>query len=118
MDEFSPLDRIPMSHDETTKIEPTLIVKDAPPIASAQPDLVGPFKPESEAKSEAKPEIAGEPKIEAPIAAAAPETPKIEEPKIEPPKLELSASQAPPLPPAPQLAPVVALKQPEPVAAQ
>jgi len=61
MDEFSPLDRIPMSHDETTKIEPTLIIKDAPPIASEQGDLVGPFKPES---------TAAEAKIEAPVAAA------------------------------------------------
>src|SRR6267154_1863237 len=109
MDEFSPLDRIPMSHDVTTKIEPTLIIKDAPPIASEQGDLVGPFKPEI---------TAAEAKIEAPVAAAAPEIPKIEEPKIEPPKLELSASPAPLLPPAPQLAPVVAPKQGEPVSAQ
>ena len=102
-----------MSHDETTKIEPTLIVKDAPPIAGEQGDLVGPFKPEAAAAAT----------IEVPVAAAAPETPKIEEPKIEEPKIEPakfepSASQAPLLPPAPQLDPIVAPKQVEPVIAQ
>src|SRR3954454_3149363 len=106
MDEFSPIGTDPMSNDETTKIEPVLIVKDAPPVASEQPDLVGPFKPASGLAKAAADEV----KIEAPAAAAAPAA-KTEPPKIEATKIELS-SQAPLLPPAPQLEPIaVAPKQ-------
>ena len=115
-----------MSSDETpkieTKIEPVLIVKDAPPIAAIdQPAAPAIATPEIEA---AKPEIKVEAKAEAPTlqarmaAAANTEPAKAEPEKTELPKFELSTSQAPNLPPAPQIDPVVvAFKKPEPSAA-
>ena len=102
-----------MSSDETPKIEPILIVKDAPPMAAIdQPPAPEATKTEIEAaKPEieaAKPEIKVEAKAEAPVAeAAAPDAAKIEPAKAEAPKFELSTSQAPNLPPAPQIEPVV-----------
>jgi hypothetical protein len=93
MGEFFPRWSRIMSSDET-KIEPTLIVKDAP-IASE------PAKAENDTKVEAKP-----------ATEAAAEAPKVEAPKIELP------SETPTLPPAAQIDPVVvALKPPEPVGA-
>src|SRR4051794_23077715 len=132
MDEFHPLEPDPMSNDETTKIEPILIVKDAPPVASEQPDAVGPIEPESGSAKAAADAV----KIEAPVTTAAPaakteepkieapkieatkiEAPKIEAPRIEAKKIELS-SEAPLLPPAPQLEPIaVTPKQPKAVSA-
>jgi hypothetical protein len=108
-----PLETTPMSSDETPKLEPILIVKDAPPIAAIdQPPAPEAAKPEIEA---AKPEIKVEAKAEAPVAeAAAPDAVKGEPAKADAPKFELSASQAPSLPPAPQIEPVVvAFKTPE-----
>jgi hypothetical protein len=112
-----------MSTDETPKIEPILIVKDAPPIAAVdQPPAPEAAKPEIEA---ATPEIKVETKAEAPVAeatapdaakteAAAPDAAKAEPAKAGAPTFELSISQAPNLPPAPQLEPVVvAFKKPE-----
>jgi len=112
-----------MSTDETPKIEPILIVKDAPPIAAVdQPPAPEAAKPEIEA---ATPEIKVETKAEAPVAeatapdaakteAAAPDAAKAEPAKAGAPTFELSTSQAPNLPPAPQLEPVVvAFKKPE-----
>jgi len=112
-----------MSSDETPKIEPVLIVRDAPPLAAIdQPAAPDAAKPEIEA---AKPEIKVEAKAEAPVLeAAAPEAAKVEPAKAEPakaelPKFELSTSQAPNLPPAPQIDPVVVAfkKKPEPASA-
>lgn len=115
-----------MSSDETpkieTKIEPVLIVKDAPSIAAIdQPAAPETAKPGVEA---ATPEIKVEAKAEAPTlqarmaAAANTEPAKTEPAKTELPKFELSTSQAPNLPPAPQIDPVVvAFKKPEPSAA-
>ena len=102
-----------MSSDETPKIEPILIVKDAPPIAAIdQPPAPQAAKAEIEA---ATPEIKVEAKAEAPVAeAAVPEAAKAEPAKAEAPTFELSTSQAPNLPPAPQIDPVVvAFKKPE-----
>ena len=102
-----------MSSDETPKIEPILIVKDAPPIAAVdQPSAPEAAKAEIEA---ATPEIKVEAKAETPTAeAAAPDTAKAEPAKAEAPTFELSTSQAPTLPPAPQIEPVVvAFKKPE-----
>jgi len=97
-----------MSSDETTKIEPTLTLKDAPSIAAETP---------AEPKAEA-PKIEAE-KIEPPaVEAAAPEFPKIETPKVEPKieaaKPELSTADV--LPPAPQIEPFIAVKKPAPAA--
>ncbi len=112
-----------MSSDETPKIEPVLIVKDAPPLAAIdQPAAPDAAKPEIQA---AKPEIKVGAKAEAPVfEAAAPEAAKVEPAKAEPakaelPKFELSTSQAPNLPPAPQIDPVVVAfkKKPEPASA-
>ena len=107
-----------MSSDETPKIEPVLIVKDAPPLAAIdQPAAPEAAKPEIEA---AKPEIKVEAKAEAPaLQAATPEPAKAEPAKAELPKFELSTSQAPNLPPAPQIDPVVVAfkKKPEPASA-
>ena len=109
-----------MSSDETPKIEPVLIVKDAPPLAAIdQPAAPEAAKPEIEA---AKPEIKVEAKAEAPALEAAARsrerTAKAEPAKAELPKFELSTSQAPNLPPAPQIDPVVvAFKKPEPASA-
>ena len=113
-----------MSSDETTKIEPTLIAKDAPSTASEQPAAIAP-KAESEA---AKPETPAEAKAEAPMieavasAAMTAEAPKEATPKDEAAKIEATIeppkSDAPSLPPAPQIDPVVvAFKTPEPVSA-
>src|SRR6187401_140087 len=128
MDEFRSIGNAAMSSDETPKIEPVLIVKDAPPLAAIyQPAAPDAAKPEIEA---AKPEIKVEAKAEAPVLeAAAPEAAKVEPAKAEPakaepakaelPKFELSTSQAPNLPPAPQIDPVVVAfkKKPEPASA-
>ena len=107
-----------MSSDETPKIEPVLIVKDAPPLAAIdQPAAPDAAKPEIQA---AKPEIKVEAKAETPAPeAAAPEAAKAEPAKAELPKFELSTSQAPNLPPAPQIDPVVVAfkKKPEPASA-
>jgi hypothetical protein len=118
-----------MSSDETPKIEPkiepVLTIKDAPPIAAIdQPAAPETAKPDVEA---ATPEIKVEAKAEAPTlqarmaAAAHTEPPTAEPAKTELPPSELSTSQAPTLPPAPQLAEpsatVIPLKKPEPVAA-
>jgi hypothetical protein len=122
MDEFLSIGNAPMSSDETPKIEPVLIIKDAPPIAAVdQPAAPEAVTPEIEA---AKPEIQIEAKGETPaLEPAAPEAAKAEPAKTEPartefPKFELSTSQAPNLPPAPQIDPVVvAFKKPEPASA-
>src|SRR6187401_2707683 len=107
MDEFRSIGNAAMSSDETPKIEPVLIVKDAPPLAAIdQPAAPEAAKPEIEA---AKPEIKVEAKAEAPVfEVAAPEAAKVEPAKAESakaelPKFELSTSQAPNLPPAPQI---------------
>src|SRR4051812_36164050 len=111
MDEFLSIGNAPMSSDETPKIEPVLTIKDAPPIAAVdQPAAPETAKPDIEA---AKPEIKVEakaeaPALEAPVAEVAKTEPAKTEPaKAELPKFELSASQAPNLPPAPQIDPVV-----------
>jgi hypothetical protein len=85
-----------MSSDETPKIEPTLT--DAPSIAP-----------------EAKPEAAKSEAAEAPKIEAAPEV-KVE-PKSEPAKIEAN-TEAPTLPPAPQIEPpkAIILRRPEPKA--
>jgi hypothetical protein len=113
-----------MSSNETTKIEPTLIVPDAPPIAACDsPAEPGTAKPASEpGKLEAKIEPSTETpketakettKSEAPvIEAVAPEIPKIAAPKI-----GLSTGDAPTLPPARQIDPVIAFKKPAPASA-
>jgi hypothetical protein len=107
-----------MSSDETPKIEPVLMVKDAPPLAAIdQPAAPEAAKPEIEA---AKREIKVEAKAEAPVfEVAAPEAATVEPAKAELPKFELSTSQAPNLPPAPQIDPVVVAfkKKPEPASA-
>ena len=72
-----------MSSDETPKIEPVLIVKDAPPIAAS----AEPTKPEGEIRIEPKAEVPA-------IEAAAPEAPKLETPKIEAPKFEAPKLEA------------------------
>ena len=116
-----------MSSDETPKIEPkiepVLIVKDAPPIAAS----AEPIKSEGEIRIEPKAEVPA-------IEAAAPEAPKLETPKFDAPKVEAHPFEAPKaeapkvdalkseptLPPAPQLTPsatVIPLKKPEPAAA-
>lgn len=111
-----------MSSDETPKIEPVLIVKDAPPIGAS----TEPTRPEGEIRIEPKAEVPAievkleAPKLEAPKLEAHPfETPKAEAPKFEALKSELPKSE-PTLPPAPQLTPsatVIPLKKPEPAAA-
>lgn len=111
-----------MSNDETTKIEPTLIVKDAPSIASEQPSTSD-AKPESEAK----PALVTEAKTDTPVTEAAAPKLKTDLPKIAAPKLDsaehptpstLSKAETPVLPPAPQIEPVVvAFKKPEPASA-
>ena len=105
-----------MSSNETTKIEPTLIVTDSPPIAAcdsaAEPETA---KAASELKPEAKIEaFVGSPneiakeapkeitKSEAPVIAAV----AAEIPKVAAPKIELSTGDAPALPPARQIDPV------------
>ena len=106
-----------MSSDETPKIEPVLIIKDAPPIAAIdQPAAPEAAKLEIEA---ATPEIKAEAKTNAPaLEAPVPDVVKAEPAKAELPKFELSTSQAPNLPPAPQIEPVVvAFKKPEPASA-
>ena len=130
-----------MSSDETAKnelknelkIEPTLIVKDAPSIVS-EPPAATEAKTESEsAKSEAAPaEVKAEaPAIEA-VATEAPKleikadtveaAPKLEAAEIEAPKLEAAPepakSETVTLAPEPQIEPVVIqFKKPEPTAA-
>src|ERR1043165_2406350 len=125
MDEFISIGSAPMSSDETpqieSKIEPFPTTKDAPPLAAIdQPAAPETAKPDVEA---ATPEIKVEAKAEAPtlqarLAATANTEPvKTEPAKTELPKLELSTSQAPTLPPAPQLAEpsatVIPLKKPD-----
>src|ERR1044072_3101221 len=143
MDEFLSIGNATMSSDETPKIEPTiepkiepkieskiepvLIIEDAPPIAAVdQPAAPAIVTSEIEA---AKPEITIEAKAETPaLAPPAAEAAKAEPAKAEPakaeaaktelPKFELSTSQAPNLPPAPQIDPVVvAFKKPAPASA-
>src|ERR1044072_5285043 len=138
MDEFLSIGNATMSSDETPKIEPTiepkiepkieskiepvLIIEDAPPIAAVdQPAAPAIVTSEIEA---AKPEITIEAKAETPALAppaaeaAKAEPAKAEAAKTELPKFELSTSQAPNLPPAPQIDPVVvAFKKPAPASA-
>jgi len=104
-----------MSSDETPKIEPTLIVHDAPPIAAVdQPPAIDATADAQTPKAEAKIDPGIEPKIEPKI-----ETVELKaEPKIEP-KIE-PKTEAPTLPPAPQLheppAAIIPFKLPEPKA--
>ena len=103
-----------MSSDETPKIEPILIVTDAPSIAASDQVPIEDAKPATaEAALKIEPEARIEPKVETVEKAE----PKIEakiEPKIEP-KIE-----APTLPPAPQLTEpptaIIPFKRPEPKA--
>jgi hypothetical protein len=119
MDEFLHWDPDAMSNDETTRIEPTLIVNDAPSIASEQSPAI-----ELKAESEAKPETAAaESKAETPVTGTiTPEAwkaeafkdaaPKDAAPKDEAAKIEVvepaksDKGEAPPAP-APQADPVV-----------
>jgi len=123
-----------MSSDETakneTKIEPTLIVKDAPSIV-AEPPAATAAKAESEpTKSETTPTVvkAESPAIEAPaveapkaeIKAEDVEAPKLEAAKAEAPKLETTSAKSEPitLAPEPQIDPIVIqFKKPEAAAA-
>src|ERR1043166_6061625 len=133
MDDFLSMENAPMSSDETPKIEtkiepaieskvepkiePTLTIADAPPLAAIdQPAAPAIATADIEA---AQSEIKIEAKIEAPaLELPAPEAVKTEPTKTELPKFELSASQAPNLPPAPQIDPVVvAFKKPAPLPA-
>jgi hypothetical protein len=129
MDEFFHREARDMSSDEP-RVEPTLILKDAPSIANDEPRS----EPKPELKAEPKPELQPEPNSEATseakaepaeiaiitpkLESAAPEAPHIETPKaetgqIEAPKPELPRIEAPSLPPAPQLAePPVPFKTP------
>src|SRR5262245_36420707 len=81
-----------MANDETPKIEPTLVLKDAPSIAADEP----------------KPETQSEPAELALSEAPKPESQKVEA-EVTPPKPEPSRIEAPTLPRAPQLADAQAL---------
>jgi hypothetical protein len=88
-----------MANDETPKIEPTLVLKDAPSIAADEP------------KSEAKSEPGELATVEAPKAESkAPDAAKTKgEAEVTPPKPEPTRIEAPPLPRAPQLGEAKAL---------
>jgi hypothetical protein len=137
-----------MSSNETTKIEPTLIVPDAPPIVpSASPAEPQSAKPASELKPEGQIEALQEASQEAPQETAKEtstvttrepskepsketvnetvksEAPAIatlaaEAPKPATPKIDLSTGDAPTLPKAARIDPVVAFKKPAPVSAR
>jgi hypothetical protein len=130
MDEFLHRDRINMSSNETTKIEPTLIVKDAAATPAEQSETaaaageakidtvvdtkIDTFDTKIEAKVEVPPLEATDGKADEPKELPTVESPKLQPLKIEKP-FELSTSQAPSLPPAPQLDPVVVpFRKPEP----
>jgi hypothetical protein len=120
MGEFISIGNAPMSSNETTKIEPTLTVTDAPSIAAgheAEADTAAADAKPAGIEIKTQAAKLDEPKREAPKIEANVEA-KIE-PKIEP-KIEAttaSKSAAAILPLAPQIEPVVVgLKKPAPAA--
>ena len=76
-----------MANDETPKIEPTLVLKNAPSIAADEP----------------KPEAKNEPGELAAVEAPKGESAKVEAAEVTPPKTEPSKTEAATLPRAPQL---------------